>query len=352
MVVQSNITSFECEGVLLKNLESLDLSYNQLDHIAVNSVQFPALKKLYLQGNKITSWSVINSPTTVELLNLSSNPLDDLCSFKDIQMPHPEEIILHKVGAISKHHMSSFCESPLPSSVKYIDVQYNQLSSMPNCDSYFQQLELLKLDVRNNLITAISNDTFKQPCYQSLKVLMLDHNRLFSIDHNFNQFLSLNYLSISHNLLQHLPDTIVSNFMRNSDADHSLILNNNPWSCDCLQKHTQQLLKSAPSLASSARMICQYPNHFRGADITTISTADLVCTAPIQNYVRIFNESALEYEDGRLTCLFGSVPRSSVTWLSPDGVDISEDSEKYTLEDEGRTLVIHDVHLGDTGVYT
>ena len=58
----------------MDNLEYLNLAYNQLQELDLSGV--PALKKLWLQENKIEDMSFVNDFTMLNELNICDNPVN------------------------------------------------------------------------------------------------------------------------------------------------------------------------------------------------------------------------------------------------------------------------------------
>ncbi|KAK8882025.1 hypothetical protein M9Y10_044664 [Tritrichomonas musculus] len=173
----------------LDNLESLDLTDNNLylleDQFDQVDFQFQKLKKLRLSSNKLTKLpQSISSLKSLNELSLDRNELHDF------PFPLPPIVMLDLF-------LNSFSEFPnLPSSVKMVNIGFNQIKSL---SAYLPNL--IELRLPGNDLTEIT-DNCK---FDSVVFLDLSFNRLVSLPPIENFAPKAETIILSFNFLNKFP---------------------------------------------------------------------------------------------------------------------------------------------------
>ena len=208
----------------LTNLKTLNLAYNELTGIHINSIQLLKLSELYLHNNAMKE---VNRRVFVSFPNLT---------FLDVSG-----------NAIKYFAIDYACENT--HKLKTLNLQGCQLKTV----CAMEQFSLLEqLDLRHNSINEISTDMFKGLCH--LQILHVDYNgithlnrdifydlhelRYFSIKQNNIQYIyptvfkplrNLNHLRLANNGIAELNISVVRHLKSLTDID----LRTNPLQCTC-----------------------------------------------------------------------------------------------------------------------
>lgn len=236
----------------LSNLVELDLSYNCLEGSNINGKDisknemgsFQKLKKLRFQGNPFgyvqeftfTSFE-FNRLEYLDLSNCSIKTLEDL-----------------SIDSLMR--------------LKFLNLSYNHLSQLGSA-SFTGLSELEVLDLSFNKLRVIGD----LPLLTSLKYLHLDHNIITIIRDNviYNSAVNLHTLSLKRNNMRTMNRLTLP-----LDQLQKVYLEDNPWTCDCRMKWILSGLENGLKNKSSP-IICTYPSMYRGQDIFNLSSEDLTC---------------------------------------------------------------------------
>merc|ERR1712150_9749 len=147
-------------------------------------------------------------------------------------------------------------------------MSYNHLTRLGSA-SFTGLSELEVLDLSYNKLKVIGD----LPLLSSLKYLRLDHNIITTVRNNviYNSAIQLHTLSLKRNNMRTMNRlTLPLNELQ------KVYLDDNPWSCDCRMKWI--LSERVRHLRNrSSPIVCTYPSMYRGQDIFNLSSDDLIC---------------------------------------------------------------------------
>jgi Leucine-rich repeat (LRR) protein len=221
----NQLTSIPNEIAFLKNLKILHLKHNRLKSLPEDFCKLTGLEELHLERNLLTSLpeKFMSSLTSLKHFNISHNYLKDaslnnLAQIKDLTAFHfgsnrlstlPDLNLdmehLHTVD-LSNNRFSRFPIS-LASAAEYIvelDLRNNKLASLPIMQVF---VNLKYLNVCYNKLTSLP----KELGYcRNLKILRASHNEIQMIhSHCFNaSMMKLVELHLDFNKLTTLPNTV------------------------------------------------------------------------------------------------------------------------------------------------
>lgn len=169
------------------NLESVDLSFNEIRVISCEVEKLRNLKELYLANNKIKAIECVNSLDNLTLLELGSNRirkienLEGMCSLESLWLGRNK--ITEVTGLESLYRLQK------------LDIQSNRLTSLGNGLSGLINLQELYL-AHNGL-----SDTKGLESLINLTTLDLTHNQVSKLD-GLESLVSLEELWISENSIE------------------------------------------------------------------------------------------------------------------------------------------------------
>lgn len=225
----------ECGGSALQELHTLDLSYNELQHIPENWAvsKLRRLQHLYLQHNSITQ---LNSETLAGLnslrkLDLSYNHLEQLPDglfygsreLREIDLRNNElfqlpQRLFHRLeqlfvlnlsqNQLTSHHIDNGTFAGLIRLVN-LDLSHNALTRVDS-KTFSELYALQDLNLRNNSIGYIDDNAFS--LLYNLHELNLNENRLHSLsDKLFNGLKVLSTLRLNNNLVSYIEPNMFNN---------------------------------------------------------------------------------------------------------------------------------------------
>ena len=234
----------------IQNIESLDLSMNNLDKVPTDSIKhLYFLQKLVITGNRITYLPDQSfQGLALQKLDLSNNSIDSIVdtAFRNFRT---EQLYLG----------------------------YNRLQEVP-----YKALALLS---RNLFILDLSgNDLSKGPFILPsdlvyLQKLNLSNTGLQEVPINIHSLFQLQELDLRHNHILRLNRTVLKVLLRLQAS----YLENNPWWCDCSIMATKDWLSNQHHLpavcgtnsskenANASCLVCRYPDSHRGQPIVELS---------------------------------------------------------------------------------
>lgn len=198
---QAGLKEFPEQLFLFKNLEEIDLSFNQISSLPAKLSEFKLLKGLYVISNKITAiGSEIINCSQLEVLQIDNNPLQTIST--DIaKMINLEEFTM---GAIAQE-----CKIPYTfwslTGLKKIKITNSNLTEIPVEIQNLKQLDELCLS--HNAITNIPNELYS---LNALTYLNLGYNKINSVSKNISTLTNLYYLGVFYNPVTAIPNEIAS----------------------------------------------------------------------------------------------------------------------------------------------
>ncbi|XP_066300764.1 chondroadherin-like [Branchiostoma lanceolatum] len=259
----------------LTNLTSMDLRWNKLTCLNADTfVGLGGLQALNLDYNEIEDieeGTFDESPRLVHLL-LGSNRLSSISpgSFTGLNQLQLLDLFSNQITYIQPGTFSN-----LPQ-LKHLYLYQNGITYIhPDTFTNLSHLQLLSLF--SNKITEIQPGTFTD--LPQLQELDLDFNHITNIHPGaFSNLSQLEYLGLGHNQMEILPLTICHELHVSSVP--TLILNNNPWQCDCriISLSLQKGMCGFCSPEITDQITCTKPDKFRGQKLKDINVTDLNCT--------------------------------------------------------------------------
>ena len=198
-----------------KNLEILDLSWNQIKKIRSKNV-FNGLDKLnvlHLQKNNIEHLNVdcLEPLISLEVLNLTKNPLNinviDICKrLKKLKrLSLPANIVQTLDNPENPENYNDHV-------LEVLDVPDNKIGSIDQT-FFYSMINLRYLYLNNNQIESLNRDCFLQ--FKNLEYLNLSYNLIENLDgHLFLNLNNLMTLKLSNNKIKFLPDNVFANLRR------------------------------------------------------------------------------------------------------------------------------------------
>jgi internalin A len=184
--------------VRVRNLQSLDISGNQLTELPEFSAHSSTLRSLYLSGNHLSRLpESIGQLKNLESFDVSGNQLGTL----------PQSTArLTKLRSLylSGNHFKSVPE-PVSQLVglRSLDISGNELTELPHFIGELTSLQYLYLS--KNRLSALPESIGR---LTKLQNLYLSRNQLTQLPESIGQLISLRYLYLSNNKIKILPESV------------------------------------------------------------------------------------------------------------------------------------------------
>ncbi|XP_037785286.1 protein artichoke-like [Penaeus monodon] len=309
----------------LRHIEVLDISDNHLTHLPIGSLQDSSLRRLNLAGNKlkqIPDTLFVDGVSSLELLNISNNPLDRLVNKqvgKRLVLDFLEELVATgtKLKELASHellHMPSLRSLNLANGtiskiaqgtfrtlnqLSQLNLGFNLLQTMPRerlrglpalthlnlTRNRLKQLDqfpsdsgnMKVLDVSGNMLTEIEEHVFRHT--ESLEKIYLGDNWITSIHPRSLEHLDrVRHLDLNHNNLEVLQPFVLHPIERTLET---IKLTGNPLVCNCDTLDLWIWLQNHPGQVESPHLIvCEMPETLRGHSFLTLS-ASVFCPQPL-----------------------------------------------------------------------
>ncbi|XP_051784160.1 toll-like receptor 1 [Erpetoichthys calabaricus] len=227
----------------------LDFSHNAFSEHVFSSQgnndckMFPVLDTLILKGNKLMRLHQLSFSTkymkVLKHLDASSNML--MYEYERCEWP---ESLIHL--NLSSNNLSNLVFKCLPINIQILDLQFNQITSIP------KDMVFLK----------------------DLKEINLSSNRMFNIP-DCTHFQSVEFLFLSSNVLK----TSSFNFLSSCQMLKQLDVSSNPFFCDCnLRRFSQMVSKSRITLLGWPDLYsCSEPEAFNGTLLEDFHMFEISC---------------------------------------------------------------------------
>uniref|UniRef100_A0A6P7FHB4 Chaoptin-like n=1 Tax=Diabrotica virgifera virgifera TaxID=50390 RepID=A0A6P7FHB4_DIAVI len=186
------------------NIETLDMSFNNLENIPKCLEHTASLKKLILQSNVINSLdhNAFMHLTSLEQLHLKSNNILLVSKKAFFGLQNLQILDLSK-NFISQLHTNQFVNMP---KLRILNLRENRLSYLPR--DIFSNTLLEMLDLGLNSFTVVPTTSISD-VGMTLRHLSMRSNNIEHIDiTTFPDIPSLQYLDLSNNKLTILPDNV------------------------------------------------------------------------------------------------------------------------------------------------
>lgn len=133
-------------------------------------------------------------------------------------------------------------------------------------------LEYLQADF--NLLRDIDPAVFRD--LSKLEVLILNDNLISALPANVFQHVPITHLDLRGNRIKTVP---YEGVLEQIPGIAEVLLEDNPWDCDCQLAPLKEWLENVPRGALVGRVICEAPARLQGADLNETSEAEL-CPSP------------------------------------------------------------------------
>lgn len=282
----NNLTEFIIERrMLLSSVVVLDLSYNQIRSVVVESFEsFPVLKSLYLNNNKILTYDV-DQKMSFTYLDLSNNPLNFLKSSKNLFNENLKCLYLSSVDYLKTISCNATIRIDIPFYLEELILHNNRLNVFPSIGGIFKETSLLSLDLSFNKIRRINTNFFAG--LTNLKHLNLSNNEIVVITPDvLDRIPQLIDLDLSENYLQHIHVKFFDYFLRKSKnlpIKPQLKLSGNFFECDCTMVELHNYLSSVSNTFTTTFKCLK--NNSIAVILTSVSLEELVCYPPELKYV-------------------------------------------------------------------
>ncbi|MGH0140957.1 UNVERIFIED_CONTAM: hypothetical protein FKN15_076530 [Acipenser sinensis] len=242
-------------------------------------------------------------------------------------------------------------------------------------DEHFQGLiNLRHLILSNNQLQSIAEGSFED-FLETLEDLDLSYNNLREIPWDtITRLVSVNTLSLDHNLIEFVPEGIFSNLHKLARLDMtsnklkkippdplflripvyakmkgspltSLVLSfgGNPLHCNCELVWLRRLTRE------DDLETCASPRELMGKYFWTIKEEEFICEPPMitRHTSKMF---VMEGQEVSLRCKAIGDPEPSIHWISPEGKVIANTSR--TISYENGSLDILTTTIKDSGMFT
>ncbi|XP_029386528.1 matrix-remodeling-associated protein 5-like [Echeneis naucrates] len=224
-------------------------------------------------------------PEHTRRINLGFNSISRIQESSLAGLKKVELLMLHS-NAI--HHLPDSLFKDMKS-LQILKLSYNKLREIPSSVTFFGLTSLLRLYLDHNHLQHIHPRALLQ--LPSLRLLRLQGNRLHQLHPhtlctlsllNTYYFSTLRHLDLSNNSLTTLPKDILAT----APLLETLVLQANPWSCDCRMSWFLSWSLAHPGLMKCPSGLqcptCASPNSLQGQGL--LDQTDLSCTSPVILY--------------------------------------------------------------------
>jgi Leucine-rich repeat (LRR) protein len=341
--------SFDAFNSCCSSLQCLNVSYNLLE--ALDFVySLPGLVELFASNNRVVGINYMMNMSGLEVLDLSFNLITHLPDSLPARMPSLRILKLaHNLleafevndfvwnslveldlssNRIRRFSLCSTCHLP---NLELLDLSSNQLLTI--CPDWFKMFpSLASFDASYNPVSVITGHTFAV-CSQlvtlslshldrlqsvdsdafvglkQLHTLSLSHNKLLNILHadTFCHVADLSQLELNSNNLSSLPASALSCL----GSLQTLLVTDNPWSCDCGIKDLQDTLVR---LDLGHDVTCHSPASVKGLALLNVSVSGSECRAAKVHSSHVVIWASVG-SDLLLECNAAGEPPLNISWL-------------------------------------
>ncbi|XP_016342320.1 trophoblast glycoprotein [Sinocyclocheilus anshuiensis] len=238
---------------LPENITALNISGNDIRNL--NNESFPRplehLTHLYVSGSQVEELDsmVFKNVPSLRLVDLSNNRISQF-SVEALPQDNKIEVLNLSKSLYNHSYIGVFADlfkHSLPK-VSHLDLSNNDLVLLP--EGIFTGLsDLTVLDLRNNSLVTIRNDTF--------------WNR------------ALKELDLRDNALKVLPNVTLEEL--SSIPDLRVRLAGNPWRCDCNIEDMLIWLERHQFVVDRFNLTCSDPARLKNAPLLTLKQSQLSC---------------------------------------------------------------------------
>lgn len=204
---------------LMKTVEELTITNNDLTEIPIWIFNLSTLKKLNLSHNKITKIAIELKKLKLEELNLSFNDINEIPDWVD----HFKNL---KILRINNNKIEKLPKSLYNLvNITELNISYNSISVLS--DSIRKLINLNNLYANNNKLKKIPDsfcDLTKIRCikmsYNELETLP---ENIYKLNINVNYGCQLNEVDFSHNKITNVPDSLCYTYNKSINLSYNLL---------------------------------------------------------------------------------------------------------------------------------
>ncbi|KAM6428128.1 leucine-rich repeat and fibronectin type III domain-containing protein 1-like isoform 1-T1 [Liasis olivaceus] len=284
--------------------------------------------------------------TNLVHLTLSRNTISQILpyAFADLRALRALHMNSNRLAVLRNEHFRGL------GNLRHLILGNNQISLIePSCfDEFLSTVE--DLDLSYNNLEALPWEAIGQMV--SLNTLTLDHNLIDHIaEGTFSQLQKLVRLDMTSNRLQKLPPDnlflraqVLANVRGTHPSTLTISFGGNPLHCNC------ELLWLRRLTREDDLETCASPEHLMDKYFWSIPEEEFICEPPL--ITRQYSSKAfiMEGQGVSLKCKAVGDPEPSIHWIAPDG-KLIHNTTRATIYDNG-TLDIFITTLKDNGVFT
>uniref|UniRef100_A0ABM5ERC4 Leucine-rich repeat and fibronectin type III domain-containing protein 1 isoform X2 n=2 Tax=Pogona vitticeps TaxID=103695 RepID=A0ABM5ERC4_9SAUR len=284
--------------------------------------------------------------TNLVHLTLSRNTISQIMpfAFSDLRALRALHMNSNRLAVLKNEHFRGL------SNLRHLILGNNQISSIEpsSFDEFLSTVEDLDLSY-NNLVT-LPWEAVGQMV--SLNTLTLDHNLIDHIaEGTFSQLQKLVRLDMTSNRLQKLPpDSLFlrAQVLANARGTHpstlTISFGGNPLHCNC------ELLWLRRLTREDDLETCASPEHLMDKYFWSIPEEEFICEPPLITRQYSSKSFIMEGQSVSLKCKAVGDPEPSIHWIAPDG-KLIHNTTRLTVYDNG-TLDVLITTLKDNGIFT
>lgn len=313
-------------------LSQLNLKSNNLSSIGQKTFEpLTILKSLDLGHNKISNIhpSGLSTLRNLRSLNINDNKLPKLegnmflSLFKLLEL----DVSNNRINELSNNSFVGL------HNLEDLDLESNNIHTI--APETFRSLpRIVTLDLKGNKLISFNFSVISELPY--LSMVDLSENKLFNIQIGNDVKLRLTELSLSKNNLKELSERI----KRIMSSSSLLLLDGNPWTCNCKAKWLKDpMLSRQIRVHSSNDVICKSPNKLHGKKLFDLTDKDLSCQTTKDR-----NSTALQM------CEASTFVKKR--WYTPRSVRKALLSRHATIVDDKGAPIVNGIMVSEDWVLT
>ncbi|XP_050784408.1 leucine-rich repeat and fibronectin type III domain-containing protein 1-like [Gopherus flavomarginatus] len=284
--------------------------------------------------------------TNLVHLTLSRNTISQVMpyAFADLRALRALHMNSNRLASLRNEHFKGL------GNLRHLILGNNQISNIQpaSFDEFLATVE--DLDLSYNNLETLPWEAIGQMV--SLNTLTLDHNLIDHIaEGTFSQLHKLVRLDMTSNRLQKLPPDnlflraqVLANVRGSHPSTLTISFGGNPLHCNC------ELLWLRRLTREDDLETCASPEHLMDKYFWSISEEEFICEPPLITRQYSTKAFIMEGQGVSLKCKAVGDPDPSIHWIAPDG-KLIHNTTRATVYDNG-TLEVHITTLKDNGVFT
>ncbi|XP_060640875.2 leucine-rich repeat and fibronectin type III domain-containing protein 1 [Anolis sagrei] len=284
--------------------------------------------------------------TNLVHLTLSRNTISQIMpfAFSDLRALRALHMNSNRLAALKNEHFRGL------SNLRHLILGNNQINNI-EASSFNEFLSTVEdLDLSYNNLETLPWEAIGQMV--SLNTLTLDHNLIDHIaEGTFSQLQKLVRLDMTSNRLQKLPPDnlflraqVLANVRGTHPSSLTISFGGNPLHCNC------ELLWLRRLTREDDLETCASPEHLMDKYFWSIPEEEFICEPPLITRQYATKAFIMEGQGVSLKCKAVGDPEPSIHWIAPDG-KLIHNTTRATVYDNG-TLDVLITTLKDNGIFT